>query len=284
MVSALAGVPTHLDKLDLSAHKDPEKIRQQVLTWMVQGGAGWCRARTSTGCAETGSKPCRWSRGRFRTRACLETCAPSRNICALLPCLQYKLFKQLMKRDAADYGHLVRHRAGAEGEAPGSAEAAAGGEAGEAASPGGEPDDGDDRTPNWWGAQGRCFCGKKHSWSAGGILTRARAAQMRQQGLCNVAPVTHHHSTPPLAGLRAWGALRQAALGAAGGVAQGVAEVAGAGAAPAGAAPRAAGAARGGARSGARRPPVKTRRKTRTWEAATKSTSHGPRAHASGCP
>lgn len=30
MVSPLAGVPTHLDKLDLSAHKDPEKIRQQV--------------------------------------------------------------------------------------------------------------------------------------------------------------------------------------------------------------------------------------------------------------
>ena len=30
MVSPLAGVPTHLDKLDLAAHRDPEKIRQQV--------------------------------------------------------------------------------------------------------------------------------------------------------------------------------------------------------------------------------------------------------------
>lgn len=62
---------------------------------------------------------------------------------------QYKLFKQLMKRDAADYGHLVRNRQAADGEAPGSAEPAASGEAGGAPSPGGEADDGDDRTPNW---------------------------------------------------------------------------------------------------------------------------------------
>lgn len=30
VVSPLADVPTHLDKLDLEAHKDPEKVRQQV--------------------------------------------------------------------------------------------------------------------------------------------------------------------------------------------------------------------------------------------------------------
>ena len=82
------------------------------------------------------------------------------------PCSQYKLFKQLMKRDAADYGHLVRHRAAADGEAPGSAEAAAGGEAGEAASPGGEPDDGDDRTPNWCEPRDAACVGNKHNWSA----------------------------------------------------------------------------------------------------------------------
>lgn len=85
----------------------------------------------------------------------LGCCRPWSSHTAALHCLfppQYKLFKQLMKRDAADYGHLVRHRAAAaDGEAPGSAEAATGGEGGGAASPGGEPDDGDDRTPNWCG-------------------------------------------------------------------------------------------------------------------------------------
>ncbi|PRW45458.1 nipped-B isoform X2 [Chlorella sorokiniana] len=101
VVSPLAGVPTHLDKLDLAAHRDPEKIRAQ-----------------------------------------------------------YKLFKQLMKRDSADYGHLVRHRAAAaDGEAPGSAEAAAEGDASGVASPGGEPDDGDDRTPNWMEGLGRAPAG-----------------------------------------------------------------------------------------------------------------------------
>ena len=28
-MSAAAGVPTHLDKLDLGAHRDPEKLRAQ---------------------------------------------------------------------------------------------------------------------------------------------------------------------------------------------------------------------------------------------------------------
>ena len=70
---------------------------------------------------------------------------------SLLPRKQYKLFKQLMKRDSADYGHLVRRRAGGDGEAPGSAEGA-GDEGGDALSPGGEDDGlGDDRTPNWCG-------------------------------------------------------------------------------------------------------------------------------------
>lgn len=48
-MAPLAGVPTHLDKLDLSAPRDPQKLRAQykVCLWGV-GGVGWRR-----GCAGT---------------------------------------------------------------------------------------------------------------------------------------------------------------------------------------------------------------------------------------
>lgn len=51
MVSPLAGVPTHLDKLDLAAAKDPEKMRTQYKVGGGVGGGGgsqWARQLVSS--------------------------------------------------------------------------------------------------------------------------------------------------------------------------------------------------------------------------------------------
>lgn len=44
-MAPLAGVPTHLDKLDLRAHRDPEALRAQYKV-------GWALGRDGLGCAE----------------------------------------------------------------------------------------------------------------------------------------------------------------------------------------------------------------------------------------
>ncbi|PSC68988.1 nipped-B B isoform X2 [Micractinium conductrix] len=103
-VAPLAGVPTHLDKLQLGAHRDPEQMRAQ-----------------------------------------------------------YKVFKQLMARDSADYGHLVAAPKAAKGGVRGGEEAdgapdAAGGDGG---SPGGAAGEEDDRTPGWVEGLGRAPAGAK---------------------------------------------------------------------------------------------------------------------------